>query len=235
MRTLANPWFSKFLIRVGDGDEEAIDGSFIRIPDDMCIASTDQAKSKYDLINVIFPSLQINGGSSDYIISRAILSTKNENVDQINKQLIDSFHGDEKVYYSFDKAEEQKNNLYPTKFLNSLNVSGFQMNVINVEIVVGHQAGKRVFLPRIPLCPFSDDMFPFKLKGKQFPVRLSLVVTINKAQVQTIPNVGFFLPESVFSHGQLYVALSIGICDNPKFLSVQLFNSIKVRLVSANF
>ena len=134
MRTLANPWFSKFLIRVGDGDEEAIDGSFIRIPDDMCIASTDQAKSKYDLINVIFPSLQINGGSSDYIISRAILSTKNENVDQINKQLIDSFHGDEKVYYSFDKAEEEKNNFYPTKFLNSLNVSGLPLTSFDLKL-----------------------------------------------------------------------------------------------------
>jgi ATP-dependent exoDNAse (exonuclease V) alpha subunit len=31
---------------------------------------------------------------------------------------------------------------------------------------------------------------------------------INKAQGQTIPNVGIFLPDAVFSHGQLYVALS---------------------------
>jgi ATP-dependent DNA helicase PIF1 len=33
-------------------------------------------------------------------------------------------------------------------------------------------------------------------------------MTTNKAQGQTIPNVDIFLPDVVYSHGQLYVALS---------------------------
>ena len=36
-------------------------------------------------------------------------------------------------------------------------------------------------------------------------------MTINKAHGKTIPNVGLYLPQNAFSHGQLYVALSKGI------------------------
>jgi ATP-dependent exoDNAse (exonuclease V) alpha subunit len=36
-------------------------------------------------------------------------------------------------------------------------------------------------------------------------------MTINKTQGQTISNVGIFLPDAVFSHGQLYVTLARAI------------------------
>ena len=78
--------------------------------------------------------------------------------------------------------------------------------VLEVRILGGDHAGKLAFIPRITLCTTNNDL-PFELRRRQFPVR-AFAMTINKSQGQSVKHIGLDLRRSVFTHGQLYVALS---------------------------
>ncbi|XP_071581450.1 ATP-dependent DNA helicase PIF1-like [Temnothorax nylanderi] len=86
-------------------------------------------------------------------------------------------------------------------------VRELKQNLIHAEVMTGPARGEIVFLPRIDFIP-SDIELPFKLKRRQFPIGVAFAMTINKAQGQTLKKVGIYLRNTVFAHGQLYVAFS---------------------------
>ena len=89
-----------------------------------------------------------------------------------------------------------------------LSCKAFFPNMIQCTISTGHHKGQVVFLPRIYMKPSLSSKFPLQFQLKQFPIKLSFAMTINKAQGQTLDQVGVHLIEPCFSHGQLYVPLS---------------------------
>ena len=101
-------------------------------------------------------------------------------------------------------------NLYPKGGLcngTRMTITRMERWCIQVQILGEQFNGSSKILPRIKLST-TDGELPFILTRKQFSIRLSFAMTVNKAQGQSLDTVGIDLHEPAFTHGQLYVALS---------------------------
>ena len=93
--------------------------------------------------------------------------------------------------------------------------------LLECSIAGGEFNSRVVLIPRINLKP-KDGEFAFEWSRRQFPVRVCFAMTMT----MTLQNLGVWLNECCFAHGQLYVALSwVGSPSKIKFAVRKLHSS----------
>lgn len=138
--------FVKWLLMVGDGTASKVNNATYKYSGEDRIYVDDSLllQSENDPITAlashVYTSFQENYTNIDYLRERAILSPRNDTVDEINTEMLNWVPGKSQVYSSVDSINSNEyegadfNFEYPIEYLNSMNFPNFPQHKLSLKI-----------------------------------------------------------------------------------------------------
>ncbi|KAK1353856.1 hypothetical protein POM88_052221 [Heracleum sosnowskyi] len=136
--------YADWVISVGDGKVHTVssvdegESCWTEIPSELFLDPKDDGKR---VINeTIYFDLCKKGKEPSYFRDRAILTPLNEDVDAINKDVLNQWPGESKVYLSSDSIckgsvnYESQESMYPLELLNSMRFAGIPNHELELKI-----------------------------------------------------------------------------------------------------
>ena len=123
--------FAKWQLEVGHGKHTDETGS-ITFPDHFRCPENTVAS----LINTIYPGINQLPIPDAYFAEHTILTSHNDDVDDIKEEMLKLFPGEERVFMSADSVKDNGEGelLYPVEHLNSINFSGLPLSKLKLKV-----------------------------------------------------------------------------------------------------
>ncbi|KAH7678358.1 DNA helicase PIF1, partial [Aphelenchoides avenae] len=197
---------SRFQMSVGNGASNGGDEGFVILP--------EQCHVEGDLVTEVYSDL-INGNVSaealpEYLHGRCILAVLNSTCDEYNKRITHLLPGDLCTYKSTNKlipdnATSELIDDMPMEVLESINPTGLPPHELNLKVgsVIIVMRNLNV---RESLC--NGTRLVVTRLGHRVIEAIHILGSLRGKKGQTFDLVGVDMSTQVFSHGQLYVALS---------------------------
>ncbi|KAG5564858.1 hypothetical protein RHGRI_000901 [Rhododendron griersonianum] len=133
MRARIDPAFSTYILRVRNGLERENEAGEIKLPTSLVLQPTSTIPSLDQLIQFVFPSFHIDTSDPLSLTDSAILTPKNQAVDEINETMLSKFPGKEHIYLSFDETTDPTQQGLYIDFLNSITPQGMPCHCLRLK------------------------------------------------------------------------------------------------------
>ena len=188
--------FANLLLKIGDGElieNKEVGENMVKLPEELFINSNRGT----DLVDQIFPDFPNRFRDISWVKNRAILCPTNEECKHINRIMLDLLPGDATVYKSCDSVSDAETHMYPTEFLNTIELQGIPPHHLelksgaviillrNLNPCEGHVNGTRYVIQN--LLPHVIDVIAFS--GSKIGAKLFIpwIWLATKNEAQTVP------------------------------------------------